>query len=1144
MPHSGFVHLHVHSQYSLLDGACHLDRLIRSARAHRMPALAVTDHGNMFGAVDFYRLAMKEGIKPILGCEVYVAPGSRFDRVAPGGVQDASHHLTLLAKDQVGYKNLMKLATAGFLEGFYYKPRIDKEILAEHGEGLLALSGCLKGEIAYLLASGREEEASQVAQGYRDLLGEGNFYLEIQDQGIPGQRQINEGLIRIGRRLNLPLVATNDVHYLLSQDAKAHDILLCIQTGKTVKEEDRLRFSSQEFYFKSPEEMQRSFQEIPQALTNTIEIAERCSLDLSFDGIHLPAYEAPAGFTLDSYLAHLAWEGARARYGTITPALEERLRLELSVIEQAGFAGYFLVVWDFIRFAKERKIPVGPGRGSAAGSVVAYALGITGIDPLRYGLFFERFLNPERISMPDIDIDFCDERRGEVIEYVTAKYGSENVAQIVTFATLGAKAIIRDVGRAMGMAYSEVDKIAKLVPAALNITLEDALAQSPPLRKLVEARPEVAELVSIARTLEGLTRHASTHAAGVVISGKPLIDHCPLYKGSRGEITTQYAMLDLERIGLLKVDFLGLRTLTVISHTLELIRQTHRVGVSIEEIPLDDARTFQLLGEARTAGIFQLESSGMQDLLRRLKPGRMEDIIALVALYRPGPMNMIDDFIQRRHGRVKVRYDHPAMEQVLGETYGVMVYQEQVMQIASELAGFSLGEADVLRRAMGKKDPEMMDKQRKKFLQGAKARGLSEAKAQKIFDQMTQFAGYGFNKSHAAAYALIAYRTAYLKANYPVEFMAALLTSEREDTDKIAKYIEECRQMKIEVLPPDINVSESHFRVEKEKIRFGLSAVKNVGEAAIQSILSARARKGSFTSLFDLCEAVDLRVVNRRVMESLIKCGTLDSLGAKRSQMMVVLDQAMERGAASQRSRLEGQRSLLEFMEPERGTDQRAPKLPPLEEWPTGQLLSMEKEVLGFYLSGHPLRDFEARIRSSATCSIGDLPAVRDRERVKICGMVGNIKRINTKNGDQMAFLSLEDLSGSVEVVVFPEVYLQTLSFLAKDAPLLVTGTVDVTEEAVKVLAQEISPLAEEGKKEFSRVDLYLGDCDSSAHLLDSLREILHRHAGELPVFLHFGSGQGKETVIAAGDRFLVQMDEGLQADLEALLGKGCVSLT
>jgi DNA polymerase-3 subunit alpha len=1109
-----------------------------------MPALAITDHGNMFGAIDFYRRAMKEGIKPIVGCEVYVAPGSRLDRPSSGTIQDASYHLTLLAKDHLGYKNLMRLATLGYLEGFYYKPRIDKEALAQHREGLIALSGCLKGEIPQLLASGREEAAIEVAKKYQEILGKGNFYLEVQDQGLKEQGGINRALAKISRSLDLPLVATNDVHYLLAPDAKAHDVLLCIQTGKTVQEEDRLKLSSAEFFFKSSDQMRALFQELSQACTSTIEIAERCNLDLSFDRINLPQYQVPPGFTLDTYLAHLAWEGARGKYGAITPELEERLRLELSSIEKAGYAGYFLVVWDFMRFAKERNIPVGPGRGSAAGSVIAYALGITGIDPLRYGLFFERFLNPERISMPDIDIDFCDERRTEVIEYVTNKYGSENVAQIVTFATLGAKAIIRDVGRAMGMAYSDVDKIAKMVPNTLNITLDEALNQSPDLRRATESRPEVKELVSIARTLEGLTRHASTHAAGVVISGEPLIEHCPLYRGNRGETTTQYAMLDLEKIGLLKVDFLGLRTLTVISSTLNLIAETRRKKLSLEEIPLTDGPTFQLLSEARTAGIFQLESSGMQELLRKLAPERLEDIIALVALYRPGPMNMIDDFIQRRHGKVKVHYDHPAMEQILQETHGIMVYQEQVMQIASELAGFSLGEADILRRAMGKKDPEMMDKQRKKFLQGAKANHVTEAKAKKIFDQMNQFAGYGFNKSHAAAYALIAYRTAYLKANYPIEFMTALLTSEREDTDKIVKYIEECDQMKIPVLPPDINESESHFRVEGDRIRFGLAAVKNVGETAIESILSARARKGSFSSLFDLCEAVDLRVVNRRVLESLIKCGALDSLRAKRSQMMAALDRAMEAASSAQRSKLEGQRSLLDLLAQEQGGKPDEPTLPEIEEWPASQLLAMEKEVLGFYLSGHPLRDFKTEIEKLATCSIEDLSQRKDRDRVVLCGIVGSIKKISTKNGGQMAFLTLEDLSGSVEVVVFPDLYANVSSHLIKDLPLLVTGNLDVTEDAAKLLASEIALLSEVKGQGASRAIVFLEGANCSPNLLIPLRQILSRHSGDCPVYLHLRLPQGEDVVIAAGDRFLVSANEGLRRDLEMLLGNGCVTFS
>ncbi|MBI5167780.1 MAG: DNA polymerase III subunit alpha [candidate division NC10 bacterium] len=1142
MLHSNFVHLHVHSQYSLLDGACHLEPLVSRAREFRMPALAVTDHGNLFAAIDFYSLAMREGIKPIIGCEAYVAPGSRFEKSNVDGTYEGANHLILLVKDQVGYKNLIKLVTAGYLEGFYYKPRIDKEILAKHCQGLIALTGCLNGEISRLLAQGEEEKAKAVAGWYKEVMGPGNFFLEIQDQGLPEQKGINQGILRIARGLSLPLVATNDVHYLHPHEAKAHEILLCIQTGKTIRDQDRMRFGSDQFYFKSPEEMAAIFAEVPEALRNTITISERCNLDLSFGHIHLPRYQVPAGFTLDSYLAHLAWEGAKKRYNQLTPKMEDRLKRELAIVEKMGYAGYFLVVWDFIRFARERGISVGPGRGSAAGSLVAYSLGITNIDPLRYGLLFERFLNPERVSLPDIDIDFCYERRGEVIDYVTQKYGKDNVAQIITFGTLGAKAIIRDVGRALGMPYAEVDKIAKLVPATLNISLDDALEQSPPLQELLRTRTEVRELWGIAKTLEGLTRHASTHAAGVVISSDALIEHLPLYKGTKGEVTTQYAMGAIEKIGLLKMDFLGLRTLTVIANTLKLVEETHRTPFRIEEIPLDDKATFELLGEARTAGVFQLESAGMRDMLKRLKPGRLEDVIALVALYRPGPMAMIDDFIARRHGRVKAHYDHPLMEEILQDTYGVMVYQEQVMRMASELAGFSMGEADILRRAMGKKDPEMMERQRRKFIEGAKARGVSEKKAERIFDQMTPFAGYAFNKSHAAAYALIAYQTAYLKAHHPVEFMAALLTSEMADTDKIVKYIEECRQMGIRVLPPDVNESGSSFRVVGEKIRFGLVAVKNVGEAAIESILAARERKGRLRSLFDFCEAVDLRLVNKRVIESLIKCGAFDSLGARRAQLMASIDRAIEAAASTQRDRAQGQVSLLEVLEDRRALPPRDSLLPDIPEWPRDQLLAAEKETLGFYLTGHPLADFEEEIQRITTARAGELSEFKDGQSVKLCGILSSYKEVTTKNGDRMAFLTLEDLTGSVEVIVFPELYKNASSFLGKDAPLYVKGELDVAEEAVKLLASELFPLEEVARKKVQVIRISIPSDLAPADLY-RLQDLLREHSGPHPLHLFLDLGLEGRVTIAAGPRFSLSWSPEMIAVVEDLLGDGTVTL-
>jgi DNA polymerase-3 subunit alpha len=1146
MPHADFVHLHVHSQYSLLDGACQLEKLVALAQDVRMPALAVTDHGNLFGAVEFYSLAQKAGVKPIIGLEAYMAPSSRFERSREDGSYEGANHLTLLARDLAGYKNLIKLSSAAYLEGFYYKPRIDKELLAEHAGGLLGLSGCLNSEVLRALSAGDERRAREAAGFFAEVFGKGNFCLELQDQGIEGQRELNRRLIALGQALGLPCVATNDVHYLTAGDARAHEVLLCIQTGKTMQDRDRMRFSTEQFYFKSPAEMRALFAEVPGALKHTIAIAERCNLEIPFGQIHLPRSTVPEGFTLDRYLRHLAEEGLRRRYPNPAPEVRQRLEHELAVIERTGFAGYFLVVWDFISFAKQRGIPVGPGRGSAAGSLVAYCLGITNIDPLRYGLLFERFLNPERVSLPDMDIDFCYERRGEVIEYVTQKYGKDNVAQIITFGTLGAKAVIRDTGRALGMAYGEVDKIAKMVPATLNISLDEAIGQSPPLAEAIRNRPEVAELVQIARSLEGLTRHASTHAAGVVISSEPLLEQVPLYKGTKAtdEVTTQYAMGSIEKIGLLKMDFLGLKTLTVISNTLHLIRQTTGEALSFESFPLDDPQTFQLLGEAKTLGVFQLESSGMKDLLRRLKPGRLEDIIALVALFRPGPMVMIDDFIARRHGRVKVTAEHPLMAEILKDTYGIMVYQEQVMRIAGELAGFSMGEADILRKAMGKKDPELMDKMRAKFLGGARARGIPERTAERIFALMAQFAGYGFNKSHAAAYALVAYQTAYLKAHYPVQFMAALLTSETADTDTVVKYIEECRQMGIPILPPDVNESQLAFTVAGDRIRFGLGAVKNVGETAIESILKAREERGKFRSLHEFCELVDLQKVNKRVIESLVKCGAFDSLGCRRAQLMAAIDQAMEAAARAQRDRARGQVSLFAALESRSGQRPRDPDLPDLPEWPRERSLAAEKEILGFYLSGHPLDAFRESLSRLGTQTTEELAGCRDKQTVQLAGIVTALKEITTKNGDRMAFVTLEDLVGTVEAIAFPDLYRASLLQLVKGATLLVEGQVDVGEEGVKLLLGQVKalePPATNGKAPPSRVTLTIGDGRASAETLRALRDVVAGHPGPCPIRLIVEQAPGRRVTIAAEAR--VAASEAFVAAAEALLGLGSVEI-
>ena len=1143
MPHADFVHLHLHTQYSLLDGACQLDKLIAKAKEHRMPALAMTDHGNLFGAIDFYALASKEGIKPIIGCELYMAPGSRFERNPQDGQYEGANHVTLLCRDLTGYKNLIKLATAGFLEGFYYKPRIDHELFAQHGQGLIALSGCLNSELGHALLNKDEAKAVQIASWYMDVVGRENYYLEIQDHGLEDQRTMTRGILPLAKKLGIPVVASNDVHYLNASDHKAHEVLLCVQTGKTMKDADRWRFSSQQFYFKSPDEMRALFAEVPEALSNTVAIAERCNLELTFGKIRLPKYAVPDGYTLDSYLQELAEEGLRRRFGTPTAEAVERMTRELAVIQKMGFAGYFLVVWDFISYARSHGIPVGPGRGSAAGSLVAYCLRITNIDPLRYGLLFERFLNPERISMPDMDIDFCDERRDEVIEYVTRKYGTENVAQIITFGTLGAKAVIRDVARGMGMPYSEGDKIAKMVPTTLNISLEEAIKGSPALKEAVEKRPEVAELIETAKVLEGLTRHASTHAAGVVISSEPLTEHVPLYKGAKGEITTQYAMGAIEKIGLLKMDFLGLRTLSVIANTLKLVQESRGIQVDIEQIPQDDPAAFQLLGDAKTFGVFQLESSGMRRLLQDLRPTKIEEVIALVAMYRPGPMENIPKFIERRHGRTKVEYDHPLMEAVLEETYGIMVYQEQVMRIASELAGFSMGEADILRRAMGKKDPELMAEQRKKFVDGAKHRGVVERKADRVFSQMEQFAGYGFNKSHAAAYAIVAYQTAYLKANYPVEFMAALLSSETSDTDKIVKYIEECRTMGLEVLPPDVNESSSDFTVVGEKIRFGLVAVKNVGETAIQSILASRRQEGRFQDLFGFCERVDLRLVNKRVVESLIKCGALDSLGARRSQLMTVVDKAMEAAASTQRDRARGQASLLDVLAASGAAPRTAPDLPAVPEWGRAQVLASEKETLGFYVTGHPLTEYRAVLERRATGTIGSFAGMPDKSTVRLGAIVTGVKEISTKSGDRMAFVTLEDLSGTLEAVVFPDVYRSNMLHLAKDSVVLVKGQLDVAEETVKLLVSEVTPLTMAGNGLTALVEVTLAGAQASAEALQRLRALIDRHPGDATLRIQLRLPEGGQVVIAPAASLTVASGEVFQAAVEAEFGAGCLAV-
>lgn len=1136
--HAHFVHLHVHTEYSLLDGACRLKDLVKAARDYRMPALAITDHGNMFGVIDFYRKAMARGVKPIIGCEVYVAPKSRLEKSLKPG-KEAFYHLVLLVKDERGYKNLVKLASIAYLEGFYYKPRVDKEVLAKYHEGIIALSGCLKGEIPTLILDNRIGEAKRVALEYRDIFGQENFFLELHDHGIEEQKGVNRELISMGRELGIPLVATNDCHYIRKEDAPAHDILLSIQTATTIDDPNRLRFSTEEFYLKSPQEMGDLFHQTPEALENTVRIAERCNLELEFGKTHLPHYEPPEGRDLDGYLKELCYQGLKRRYSGVTPELKKRLEHELKIIKDTGYTSYFLIVWDFVQFAKSKGIAVGPGRGSAPGSLVAYSLGITSLDPLKHDLLFERFLNPERVTMPDIDIDFADDRRDEVISYVVEKYGKENVAQIITFGTMKARAVIRDVGRSLKIPYSEVDRIAKLIPPEIGMTIEKALRTVPELKGIVQKGEKVKRLVDVAKSLEGIVRHASTHAAGVVISKESLTNYAPLFKGAKGEIATQYAMGPLEAIGLLKMDFLGLRNLTVMGHTLRILKEKENVEIDMDKISLDDEKTFDLLKRAHTVGVFQIESSGMRDLLKKLKPEEFSDIVALIALYRPGPMGsgMTDDFIRRKHGLIPIKYLHPQLEPILKDTYGVILYQEQVIRIAHELAGFSLSKADLLRQAMGKKISVLLDQQRKEFVEGAIKNEISKSIANKIFDLISHFAGYGFNKSHSSAYASISYQTAYLKVNYPLYYMTALLTSEMNNTDKLVRYIEVTKRMEIEILPPDINESERDFTVAGDKIRFGLAAVKNVGSGAIASMTEMRQKKGKFRSLYHFCEEVNTRLINRRAIESLIKCGAFDSLGAKRSQLMAILDEALERASVRQKERARGQTSFLEILEESRETGY----LPDMEEWPENKLLAFEKEALGFYISGHPLARFSRILEKYTTTTTAKLGELANGSEVTLGGIITTLRLITTRNGKRMAFAGLEDLKGRVEVIVFPDVYNQEASLVRKETMLIVEGRVDRSGEIVKVIASRIIPMEEAEELLTKTVHINMTTTGLEGEILKPLKKILLKHPGEAKVYLHLRTTHHGEAVINPGPRIKVKATLEFKKEIEELLGEGTI---
>lgn len=1114
-----FVHLHVHSHYSMLDGAIRIDNLIQRCLDYDMPAVALTDHGAMFGALEFYDKARKAGIKPIIGCEFYIAQESRFKKD-----QQAGHnfHIVLLAMNLAGYKNLMKLASSAMTEGFYYKPRIDDAVLRQYSDGLIALSACLHGEVTWRLCRGDREGARKRALEFKELFGD-RFYFELQENGIQEQKIANAGLLELGQELGIKVVATNDCHYLRKEEAYAHEVLLCIQTGKTISDPRRFRFSTDDLYFKSPEEMASVFAEHPEALANTLEVAGRCNLEIEFGSHYFPDFPVPENETLESLFARACEDGLAKRFahmrniGTYSPDAEntyrERLAKEISVIQEMGFAGYFLIVADFITWAKGQKIPVGPGRGSGAGSLAAYCMEITDIDPISYGLIFERFLNVERMSMPDFDVDFCKERRDEVIEYVRNKYGAEaHVAQIVAYGSMKARAVIRDVGRVLEIPLKKVDRIAKLVPMELKMTLDKAIEREPRLREAMK-EDDVRELLTIARTLEGLSRHKTVHAAGVVISPDPMVEYLPLCVGQNKELLTQYDMKYTEKTGLIKFDFLGLKTLTVIDRALKLIKQDIGTEIRLDTIPMDDPKTYALLCKADSLGVFQLESDGMRDLLKRMHPEQFTDLIALVALYRPGPLEsgMVTNFVDTKHGRRIPEYPLPQLEEVLEETYGVIVYQEQVMKIANILAGYSLGDADILRRAMGKKIASVMEQEREKFMAGARKNNIPEDKAKYIFDLMAKFAGYGFNKSHSAAYALIAYQTAYLKAHYPAQYMAALLSCDKDNTDKVVKYINECKLNGIEVLPPDINESFQDFTVVNDRIRFGLAAVKNVGGAALISIIEEREQNGNYASLSDFCNRIDGSRVNRKVVESLIKAGAFDSTGCKRSQLLAILDEVLEHAKAVQRERISGQMNLFTGGGEKAATAAHEPLMPDIDEWPRLKKLALEKETLGFFLTGHPLEGVVRELEMVTDTPIENLDTWNDGKPVRIGGLFQSYREHKSKKGDRMAFAVLEDMTSSIEVVVFPNTFNTCFHLLATDQPVVVTGQVQQGDRGAKVIAESVDTLPDALEKYTRDLVIRIRAHRTSRRHLEQLKEIFYRHHGTCPVYLtlHF-DGRGE----------------------------------
>jgi len=1140
----GFVHLHLHTHYSLLDGAVRISDLMQACKDAQMPAVAITDHGNMFGVIEFYQEAVKAGVKPIIGIEAYVAPGDRRDKDARG-LSEAAYHLVLLAKDLAGYKNLLKLASLGYLEGFYYRPRIDKQLLRQYNGGLICLSSCLAGEIPQAILSGDEDRAGAAVEEFLDIFGEERFFLELQNHGLEEQEIVNEALIDLARRVGVGLVATNDVHYLRHEDAEAHEILCCIATGKRLEDADRLRFGSDQYYLKSPDEMRELFGEVPEALDNTLRIAEQCNLELDFSKRYTPVFKPPDGQSEDEYLRRLVYEGAKRRYGEITDEIRQRIDYELEVISSKGFSGYFLIVHDFVQYARSRGIPCS-ARGSGCSAVVSYCLGISEPDPLRYGLYFERFMDPDRDEMPDIDVDMCQYGRAEVIDYVRRKYG--HVAQIITFGTLKPRAAIRDVCRVLGVPLAEAERIAKMVPEAVKMTVDRALEEEPDLRAEYESNPTARRVIDIARKLEGLARHASVHAAGVVIADRPLDEFLPLYKPpDSDQIITQFQGTDVEKIGLLKMDFLGLRTLTTLEHARRLVKKYHDVDIDLESLDLTDQKVYDLFARGETKGIFQFESGGMRDVLMKMRPNRIEDLIAANALYRPGPMVNIDAYIARKHGE-PWNTPHPVMTEVLEETYGIMVYQEQVSRLVHRLGGIELKRAFRLAKAISKKKTELIEAEREPFIKGAMRNGLDRRVAEQIFEDILRFGGYAFNKAHSTRYALVAFQTAYMKVYWPVEFMAALLTFERHSPAKVAEYIEECRRMGIPVMPPDVNSSDLDFTPVypaggqgKPCIRFGLSAIKGVGDKAVQEILRARSEGGPFRSIFDFCERVDLTVVNRSVIEALIKAGAFDSTGAMRKALIDVLDKAIEIGQAAQHDRQAGQLTLLETFDSQMGQERAEPEIP-ASEWTEAEMLAYEKEVLGFYVTRHPLSqhsDVVERFSSASTATLREYP---DGAEVVVGGLITNVRTVLTRSGknagSKMAIVRLEDLEGQIDAIIFSDLFRQHAEDLRQDRIVFLRGRVDRRREEPSIRVSEVIPLEGVVERLAAGILIRISCIGRAEETLEQVREVLKAHPGSRPVYLELATPDGLLVLVRCSQRLCVRPNQQLLDDLGRIVGR------